>query len=148
MQGSMINLALYTFVENFAGFRGRLSPKIVYRDKWCSHLVGIFLETFLLAPMPILVTLKRLVGPKFVFHPYVIIPDSKVHGAIMRPIWGLQDPGGPHVCPIDFAIWDGRVLSIFSHMHVTKSGTVEILDWINNFYSLFIGHVITYPCIF
>ena len=32
-------------------------------------------------------------------------PDSKVHGANMGPIWGLQDPGGPHVGPINFAIW-------------------------------------------
>ena len=24
------------------------------------------------------------------------IPDSKVHGANMGPIWGRQDPGGPH----------------------------------------------------
>ena len=23
-------------------------------------------------------------------------PDSKVHGANMGPIWGRQDPGGPH----------------------------------------------------
>ena len=34
------------------------------------------------------------------------IPDSKVHGANMGPIWGRQDPGGPHVGPINFAIWD------------------------------------------
>ena len=36
------------------------------------------------------------------------IPDSKVHGANMWPIsiWGRQDPGGPHVGPINFAIWD------------------------------------------
>ena len=29
---------------------------------------------------------------------YVIVyaPDSKVHGANMGPIWGRQDPGGPH----------------------------------------------------
>ena len=26
-------------------------------------------------------------------------PDSKVHGANMGPIWGRQDPGGPHVGP-------------------------------------------------
>ena len=32
------------------------------------------------------------------------IPDSKVHGANMGPIWGLQDPGGPHVGPMNFAI--------------------------------------------
>ena len=30
---------------------------------------------------------------------YVVVwryPDSKVHGANMGPIWGRQDPGGPH----------------------------------------------------
>ena len=31
-------------------------------------------------------------------------PDSKVHGANMGPIWGRQDPGGPHVDPMNFAI--------------------------------------------
>ena len=34
------------------------------------------------------------------------IPDSKVHGASMGPIWGRQDPGGPHVGSMNFAIWD------------------------------------------
>ena len=34
------------------------------------------------------------------------IPDSKVHGANMGPIWDRQDPGGPHVGPMSFAIWD------------------------------------------
>ena len=33
-------------------------------------------------------------------------PDSKVHGASMGPIWGRQDPGGPHVGPMNFAIWE------------------------------------------
>ena len=32
------------------------------------------------------------------------IPDSKVHGTNMGPIWGLKDPGGPHVGPMNFAI--------------------------------------------
>ena len=32
-------------------------------------------------------------------------PDSKVHGANMGPIWGRQDPGGPNVDPMKFAIW-------------------------------------------
>ena len=31
--------------------------------------------------------------------------DRKVHGANMGPIWGRQDPGGPHVGPMNFAIW-------------------------------------------
>ena len=34
------------------------------------------------------------------------IPDSKIHGANMGPIWGRQDPGGPHVGPMNLAIWD------------------------------------------
>ena len=33
-------------------------------------------------------------------------PDSKVHGANMGPIWGQQDPGGPHVGHVNLAIWD------------------------------------------
>ena len=36
-----------------------------------------------------------------------IIPDNKVHWANMGPIWGRQDPGGPHVGSMNFAIWDG-----------------------------------------
>ena len=32
-------------------------------------------------------------------------PDSKIHRANMGPIWGRQDPGGPHVGPMNFAIW-------------------------------------------
>ena len=31
-------------------------------------------------------------------------PDSKVHVANMGPTWGRQDPGGPHVGPMNFAI--------------------------------------------
>ena len=34
------------------------------------------------------------------------IPDSKVHGTNMGPIWGRQDPGGPHIGPMNFALWD------------------------------------------
>ena len=32
-------------------------------------------------------------------------PDSKVHGASMGWIWGWQHLGGPHVGPMNFAIW-------------------------------------------
>ena len=38
-------------------------------------------------------------------------PVSKVHGANMGPIWGRQDPGGPHVGPMNFAIWVGWSIS-------------------------------------
>ena len=36
-------------------------------------------------------------------------PDSKVHGVIVGPIWGRQDPDGPHVGPMNFAIWEGAL---------------------------------------
>ena len=32
-------------------------------------------------------------------------PHSNVHGAYMGPIWGRQDPDGPHVGPMHFSIW-------------------------------------------
>ena len=39
------------------------------------------------------------------WNPFRHYPDSKVHGANMGPIWGRQDPGGPYVGPMNFAIW-------------------------------------------
>ena len=36
-------------------------------------------------------------------------PDSKVPGANMGPIWGRQDPGGPHVDHRNVAIWVAMV---------------------------------------
>ena len=38
-------------------------------------------------------------------------PDSKVHGDNMGPIWGRQDPGGPHVGPMNFAIWVANIMT-------------------------------------
>ena len=35
---------------------------------------------------------------------YETVPDSKVHEAYMGPTWGRQDPGGPHVDPMNLAI--------------------------------------------
>ena len=34
------------------------------------------------------------------------IPDSKIHGANMGPVWGQQYPGRPHVGLTNVAIWD------------------------------------------
>ena len=36
----------------------------------------------------------------------ITIPDNKAHGANMGPIWGRQDPSGPHVGSMNFALWD------------------------------------------
>ena len=43
-----------------------------------------------------------------------VTPDSKVYGANMGPTWDRQDPGGPHVGPMYFAIWgliDGSIFA-------------------------------------
>ena len=32
-------------------------------------------------------------------------PDGKIHGANVGRSWGRQDPGGPHVGPMNRAIW-------------------------------------------
>ena len=37
-------------------------------------------------------------------------PDSKVHVTNIGPIWGRQDPGGTHVGPMNFAIWEDKEL--------------------------------------
>ena len=50
------------------------------------------------------------------------LPDSKVHGANMGPIWGWQNPGGPHVVPMNFAIWAGS-------QYVNKSAYKRALEW-------------------
>ena len=50
---------------------------------------------------------------------YVVITpsDSKVHGANMGPIWGRQDSGGPHVGPMNFAIWGTFAVSFTNNGH-------------------------------
>ena len=51
-------------------------------------------------------------------------PDSKVHGANMGPIWGRQDPGGPHVGPMNFAIRElfWRMICIINQLRPKQNG--------------------------
>ena len=60
-------------------------------------------------------------------------PDSKVHGSNMGPIWDRQDPGGPHVCPMNFAI---RVLlwtfCIWYRMHTATHAALKTLHTFRN----------------
>ena len=44
-------------------------------------------------------------------------PDSKVHGANMGPTWVLSAPDGPHVGPMNLAIWEGSVMQKAFHCH-------------------------------
>ena len=36
----------------------------------------------------------------------------------MVPIWGQQDPGGPHVGPMNFTIWDPFGGNVIMNMHL------------------------------
>ena len=46
-------------------------------------------------------------------------PDSKVHGAHTGPIWGRQEPGGPHVGHMIFAIWVYRfTITVSLDIHI------------------------------
>ena len=51
------------------------------------------------------------------------IPDNKVHGTNMWPIWGRQDPGGPHAGPMNFAIW---ICFSFQEWHIFLISNIPI----------------------
>ena len=78
----------------------------------------------------------------WVSKPRLNSPDSKIHGANMGPIWGRQDPGGPHVGPMNFAIWVigqhahnwhlpyGQCMVTYSYNYSIKNnGHVLIVCW-------------------
>ena len=48
-------------------------------------------------------------------------PDSKGQGPTWGPIWGGQDPGGPHVSPMNLAIW---VTTVAANNLATQDVTV------------------------
>ena len=57
-------------------------------------------------------------------HILYIRPDDMVYVANMRPIWGRQDPGGPHVGPMNFAIrasFIGFMITAKLHYHVMNA---------------------------
>ena len=63
---------------------------------------------------------------------FATFPDSKVHGANMGPIWGQQDPGGPHVGPMNFVVW------VVLHMLYHKISPLFCiaLMWLHDYISL------------
>ena len=65
-------------------------------------------------------------------------PDRKVRGAYMGPTWGRQDPGGPHVGPMDLAIKDSIYnqqlfpcikITVVTHTWVTELGHRWFSQW-------------------
>ena len=68
-------------------------------------------------------------------------PDSKVDVANIGPMWGLQDPGGPHAGPMNFAIWAFMIIRgidwlitvrhAFIYCIYSRTNANEIhIDWI------------------
>ena len=56
---------------------------------------------------------------------FVSFPDSKVFGVNMGPTRGRQDPGGPHVGPMNLAIWCGYKYNTV--MSKTRGGGVGLV---------------------
>ena len=55
-----------------------------------------------------------------------INPDSKVHVTYTGPTWGRQEPGGPHVVPMNFAIkehqlWASRIYQFSNNTNLRLS---------------------------
>ena len=58
-------------------------------------------------------------------------PDSNVHGANMGPIWVQQDPGGPHVGPMNLAIWE-PVPSVITKLVLCRLSIFSVYPNITN----------------
>ena len=56
------------------------------------------------------------------------IPDSKAHGTNMGPIWGRQGPGGPHVGPMNIAIWD--FIDLEYSQNIPVSAPESLTHWL------------------
>ena len=75
------------------------NPLLLYRPRYFSDPIHNWCSYW---PHELEHELNWLWGLLILF--VVTDPDSKVRGVNMGPIWGRQDPGGPHVGPMNFAI--------------------------------------------
>ena len=81
--------------------RKRLAPVRENNEERKSEEIGLIL------PTPKWWREHQWVGNDGMDFDQTTFPDSKVHGANMGPIWGRQDPGGPHVGHMNLVIWVG-----------------------------------------
>ena len=61
-------------------------------------------------------------------------PNSKVYGANVGPTWGRQDPGGPQVGHMNYAIWvhmmdSCRIPLTEANMTIADDTTIVIRDF-------------------
>ena len=57
------------------------------------------------------------------------LPDSKIHEANVGPTWGHQDPGGPHVGHMNYAILLSNVLIPILRIFRKVTQTISIWLW-------------------
>ena len=55
--------------------------------------------------------------------------DSKIRGVNMGPTWGRQDPGGPHVGPMNLAIWVYIYLLFLSFVKTERANVFKNWSW-------------------
>ena len=60
-------------------------------------------------------------------------PDNKFHGANRGPIWGREDPGGPHAATMNFVIWECNVPHGWFYFPFTNK-TVKVPLILNHLY--------------
>ena len=78
----------------------------------------IYISVLLESTLP---AVSLWLGCESLLHEEGAIPDSKLHGVNMGPFWGRQDPGRPHVGPMNFAIRDKM-------MRYKSDGTPEFIQ--------------------
>ena len=112
------------------------------------HVCGAFCcsqSSSFMAPMAALV--QEVSTRNYVF------PNCKVYGANMGPTWGRQDPGGPHVGPINLAIWVNLLRYDFCGFvqlwHRWLSIRLQYLQYVSKwrYYSLALNHQSIFSCI-
>ena len=83
-------------------------------------------------------------------------PGSKVHGAKMGPTWVLSAPDGPHVGPMNLAIWVYLIndyITTWKHFRITGHlcGDLRHSDvntmFVNYPYQLIASNTTTCPCV-
>ena len=58
-------------------------------------------------------------------------PDNNIHGANMGPVWDRQGPGGPHVGPMNFAIWAGICdTADLTYPCLTAQGLIKVYKYV------------------
>ena len=70
----------------------------------CRHLIRTGDKPYMNQWWPRLLTHMSFARPHWLH--VLANPESKFRGANMGPIWGRQDPSGPHVGPVNFANWE------------------------------------------